>query len=331
VRTRIKYLLFFVAPVALAAPLAVPVPQAPVRDNASIDILGASPGFLPGVCERGPGGEILGPAGCVGIGLLAGEMPFPAIAEADARQPAEPAGDRESVAEDAAQDDDQDDAQDNGQDDGAAYEQALLESAFWENTEDGAFGFVGPWSFAGGGGGSLYFSFGTEPRRRGAAAGGFGAGLPSAFGARSDAFESGDGARETVEGGPASGGETRDPQAPGTPSNGGRHAGGSGEESGGEESGGDKPDAGAPGGAAPKTVEVPGLPPGSPGAGGPNFRTGGGAGGNANHATGGGAGGEGASGSAGAEEVLTVSEPPVLLVIAAALAGFGLLARRRGG
>lgn len=359
-RSRGKFLLFFLTPVALAAPLAVPLQQSILdSEEDTVEILGSSPGFLPGTCERGPNGEILGVDGCVSADPIGGALPFAPVStfgEGEAvalneegsgeTTPEDPLPDNEKAEADKAE---------------AENEKELIEEAFWENTEQGAFGMVGPFTFtAGGSGGSLFFSTGSGPggpsgnnggpggngggpngNNGGAGGGGniaFRTGGPTGEGGTgggnlqggpggSDPFEQEEsipGDKDVGEGGMT---ET------GGPGNGGPGNGGGG--NGGGNGGGGNP--GNPGGG-PTFVEIPGLPPGGgtngndeiiivsndpPGGNGPK-----GGGPNNGPNNGPSNGPNGGGNGPGEPEPFEVSEPHGLLVVAAALFGFGLYRRR---
>jgi hypothetical protein len=343
-RTRVKYLLFLAAPVVLAAPFAVPLPNAPpLFDDGPPPILGSSTGFFPGTCERGPNGEITGPEGCVGSGPAAGSLPF---------QPVSGFGEDEAFAFESGVpgEEDEENSGDPAEEDGV--DQDLIENAFWENTEDGAFGLVGPLSFtAGGAGGSLYFTYGGTGPQSGPPPGN------GSFGNGSFGGTNGSGNRPTFLGAFAPGGI--EPGGENAPADGEKllAEGGTGGNEGGSDQGkngapgmppgdpardgeteGSDDDDGPNGGAPPKRVEIPGLPPGGSQGGDPIVTTanGGGSGSGGQNGTqgngsqgNGGQGNGGQGGPNGGGEPFEVAEPHALLVIAGALAVFGMLRRRR--
>lgn len=354
-RARIKYLLFLVAPVALAAPMAVPLPNAPPwASGEAPPIIGSTPGFLPGECERGLNGEITGPDGCLDTGPAIGGLPFQPVTEFgegenyafDPGAPDEPAEDGEPLAE---------------PENNADSDQELIENAFWENTEDGAFGMVGPFSFtAGGTGGSLYFYGNGGGNGPGSSnppgpfgSGGTGSNGGGFFGAFAPGGTEPGGAEPGGEDGPSDSGpiivagETGDEggfgqEGPGDSKKDGAPAQPPGNSA---RDGGDKGNGGDTGGNSPPPVEIPGLPPGGSNGDGNFVTTSNGGGqnsggqngnqrndnpntGNPNNGGPNGNTGNGGGSSSG-DEPFEVSEPHGLLLIAAALAAYGALRRRR--
>jgi hypothetical protein len=335
-RRRIKYLLFFVTPVALAAPLAVPLQMRPPLGGPGglpIETLGSSPGFVPGDCALGPSGEILGVDGCAGPHrAFVGAIDFPPVGD-DASD-----GGPLSLLSGTPGEMDLPEGLEN------APTVELVEEAFWDNAENNGFGMIGPISLtSGGNGGSLYFSNGkttpppgTGNRNRGP---GFVPGAPNGFGG----VPSGNGGSGGGNGGgtefagippgpgfipPPGGGAGGDPPGGNGPSGG---TGGNGPGGGDPETpreGGPstpKPPETSPPPPSPEFVEIPGRGP-LPGGRNENFA--------GDPKPGGGNPGEDGDPSDAPRPrepesgPQAVPEPHGLLVIAAALAAFGFLWRR---